>query len=149
MNQGLSLDLPALKSSYLEKYARRTIGLQIAIYSMLKRMSITKNILLLSVAFFLLYRMIGPKLERIGQDTKTSLPQGLYLAAKPNTVTDRIVPLASATLMNVILRSFIRRRDYAGAFVVLSWFSFSQGSIRHHILRRIWLGVSKQYRSYR
>ena len=91
--------------------------------------------------------MIGPKLERIGQDPKTTLPQGLYLAAKPNTVTDRNVP--STTLMNVILRSFIRRRDYAGAFVVLSWFSFSQGSIRHHILRRIWLGVSKQFRSYR
>ena len=83
-------------------------------------------------------------------------PRALYrdfmLAVKPKGRTERIA--RSTALMNVILRAFIRQRDYAGAFIVLSSYSFFNVPLHHrtcyriikHVVRRIWLEVSKQYR---
>jgi hypothetical protein len=74
------------------------------------------------------------------------------LAVKPKGNAERVVP--STTLMNVILRAFIRQRDYAGAFVVLSSYSLFHVPLDHrtyyrvvkHVVRRIWLEITKQYK---
>ena len=74
------------------------------------------------------------------------------LAVKPKGHAEHIVP--STTLMNVILRAFIRQRDYAGAFVVLNSYSLFNVPLDHrtyyrvvkHVVRRIWLEISKQYK---
>jgi hypothetical protein len=76
---------------------------------------------------FLLFRMIRRKTVRKHHRKNLASPfpprvlyRDFMLAAKPKFNADRVVP-------SIILRAFIRQRDYAGAFVVLNSF---QGSIR-------------------
>ena len=94
---------------------------------MLKEMRVTQKIFPDSFTFgsmFLLYRTIRPRAVRTHHRNGTSplSPRALYrdfmLAVKPKGRTERIA--RSTALMNVILRAFIRQRDYAGAFIVLS-----------------------------
>ena len=75
------------------------------------------------------------------------------LATKPAYhATKRLVP--STTLMNVILRAFIRQYDYAGALVVLSLYSHLNVLLDHrtyyyvvkHVVRRIWCEATHQHR---
>ena len=133
----------------------------IAMYSMLKGMRTTRGISPDSYTFgsmFLLYRMIRPKaVRKHHQEGFAFPPRALYhdfmLAVKPKGGhMERIVP--STTLLNVILRAFIRQRDYAGAFVVLNSYSLFNVLLDHrtyyrvvkHVVRRIWLEISKQHR---
>ena len=162
-SQGLPLTLPTLNILLSREVRLGNHRSAIGIYSMLKQMRVTKKISPDSFTFgsmFLLYRMMRPKSVR--KDHLKNLafpfpPRALYrdfmLATKPKFNADRIVP--STTLMNVILRAFIRQRDYAGAFVVLSSFSLFKVPLDHrtyyriikHVVRRIWLEVSKQYKA--
>ena len=164
MKQGLSLNLPTLNILLSREVRLGNHRSAIAIYSMLKEMRVTEKIFPDSYTFgtmFLLYRMMSPKTVR-KDHRRTKLtspfpPRALYrdfmLAAKPKFNADRIVP--STTLMNVILRAFIRQRDYAGAFVVLSSFSFFKVPLDHrtyyrivkHVVRRIWQELRTQYRA--
>ena len=131
-------------------------------YSMLKGMRITQGISPDSYTFgsmFLLYRMIRPRAVRKHHQNDLASPfpprvlyHGLMLAVKSIGCTGRIVP--PTTLMNVILRSFIRQRDYAGAFVVLNSYSLFNVPLDHrtyyrvikHFVRRIWIEINKQRR---
>ena len=161
-NRGLSLHLPTINILLSREVRLGNYWSAIAIYSMLKEMKKTKKISPDSFTFgsmFLLYRMIRPKTVRKHHRkdfTSPFPPRALYrdfmLAVKPRDNTDPIVP--STTLMNVILRAFIRQRDYAGAFVVLSSFSLFKVPLDHrtyyrivkHVVRRIWLEVSTRHR---
>jgi hypothetical protein len=160
-NHGLPLNLPTLNILLSREVRLGNHRSAIAIYSMIKEMK-TRKIFPDGFTFcsmFLLYRMIRPKTVR--RDHCKNLaspfpPRALYrdfmLEAKPKFNTDRVVP--STTLMNVILRAFIRQRDYAGAFVVLNSFSFFKVPLDNqtyyrvikHVVRRIWLEVSTEYR---
>ena len=160
-NRGLSLHTPAINILLSREVRLGNYWSAIAIYSMLKEMRITRKIYPDSFTFgtmFLLYRMIRPRTVRKHhrKDLASPFPpRALYrdfmLAAKPKGNADRIMP--STTLMNVIFRAFIRQRDYAGAFVVLSSFSLFKVPLDHrtyyrvikHVVRRIWLEVTTQY----
>ena len=159
---GLSLDLPTLNILLSREVRLGNHRSAIAIYSMIKEMRITNKISPDSFTFgsmFLLYRMVRPRTVR--RDHRKNLaspfpPRALYhdfmLATKPKFNADRIVP--STTLMNVILRAFVRQRDYAGAFVVLNSFSLFKVPLDNqtyyrivkHVVRRIWFEVSAQYK---
>ena len=159
--QGLSLDLTTLNILLSREVRLGNHQSAFAIYSMLKGMKKTKKISPDSFTFgsmFLLYRMMLPRIVRKHhrKDLASPFPpRALYhdfmLAANPKGNVDRIVP--SSTLMNVILRAFIRQRDYAGAFVVINSFSRFNIPLDHrtyyriikHVVRRIWLEVSKRY----
>ena len=161
--QGLSLNLPTMNILLSREVRLGNHQSAIALYSMLKKMRTTKKISPDSFTFgsmFLLYRMMRPKTVRKNHHknlTSPFPPRALYrdfmLAVKPKFNADRLVP--STTLMNVILRAFIRQRDYAGAFVVLGSFSLFKVPLDHrtyyrtvkHVVRRIWLEVSTQYRA--
>ena len=162
-NRGLPLTLPTINILLSREVRLGNHRSAIAIYSMLKQMRrFTKKISPDTFTFgtmFLLYRMTPPKTVRNNhrKDLASPFPpralfHDFMLAAKPKFNADRIVP--SATLMNVILRAFIRQRDYAGAFVVLGSFSIFRISLDHqtyyrvvkHVVRRIWIEVSREYR---
>ena len=161
--QGLSLNLPTLNILLSREVRLGNYRSAIAMYSMLKQMRIKEKISPDSLTFgtmFLLYRMMRPKSVRKYHRKNLASPfppralfRDFMLAVKPKFKTDRIVP--STTLMNVILRAFIRQRDYAGAFVVLNSFSLFKVPLDHrtyyrtlkHVVRRIWLEVSTQYRA--
>jgi hypothetical protein len=160
-NQGLSPNLPTLNILLSREVRLGNHRSALGIYSMLKQMRISKKIFPDRFTFgsmFLLYRMITPKTVRKHHRKNLASPfppRALYrdfmLAAKPKFDADRIVP--STTLMNVILRAFIRQRDYAGAFVVLGSFPLFHIPLDHqtyyrvvkHVVRRIWLEVDRQY----
>jgi hypothetical protein len=158
-NQGLPHTLPTLNILLSREVRLGNHRSAIAIYSMLKQMRLTKKMSPDTFTFgsmFLLYRMTPPKTVRNHHHKDLASPfppRALYhdfmLAAKPKFNADRIVP--STTLMNVILRAFVRQRDYAGAFVVLGSFSLFRLHLDHqtyyrvvkHVVRRIWLEVSR------
>ena len=159
--QGLSPNLTTINILLSRQVRLGNHHAAIAIYSMLKEMRVTQKIFPDSFTFgsmFLLYRTIRPRAVRTHHRKGTSplSPRALYrdfmLAVKPKGRTERISP--STTLMNVVLRAFIRQRDYAGAFIVLSSYSLFNVPLDHrtyyriikHVVRRIWLEVSKQYR---
>ena len=162
MAQGLAPNLATMNILLSREVRLGNHRTAIGMYSMLKEMRITRKISPDSYTFgsmFLLYRMIRPRAVRKHHHNDLASPfppRALYhdfiLAAKPKGHTERILP--STTLMNVILRAFIRQRDYAGAFVVLNSYSFFNIPLDHrtyyrvvkHIVRRIWLEISKQYR---
>jgi hypothetical protein len=134
----------------------------LVIYSILKEMGKTNNIFPDTYTFgtmFLLYRTLRPKIVRklhYKDLTSPFPPRALYhdfmLAAKSRGHAKRIVP--TTTLMNVILRAFIRQRDYAGAFVVLSSFFHLNVPLDHqtyyrvikHVVRRIWIEVTEMHK---
>ncbi|KAF8816435.1 hypothetical protein BYT27DRAFT_7183979 [Phlegmacium glaucopus] len=160
--QGLAPNLVTINILLSREVRLGNYRAAIAMYSMLKEMRITRKISPDSFTFgsmFLLYRMIRPRAVRKHHRNDIGSPfppRALYhdfmLAVKPKGHAKRIVP--STTLMNVILRAFIRQRDYAGAFVVLNSYSLFNIPLDHrtyyrvikHVVRRIWLEVSKQYR---
>jgi hypothetical protein len=160
--QGLSITLPALNILLSREVRLGNHQSAIGIYSMLKEMRRTKKIFPDSLTFgsmFLLYRMMSPKSVRNHHHKNVDSPfppralfRDFMMAAKPKSKAERIVP--SSTLMNVILRAFIRQRDYAGAFVVLGSFSIFKVPLDHrtyyrvvkHVVRRIWLEASQPYR---
>ncbi|KAF8812748.1 hypothetical protein BYT27DRAFT_6407098 [Phlegmacium glaucopus] len=158
--QGLAPSLATINILLSREVRLGNYRAAIAMYSMLKGMRMTRKISPDSFKFgsmFLLYRMIRPRAIRKHHDLASPFPpRALYhdfmLAVKPKGHTKRIVP--STTLMNVILHAFIRQRDYAGAFVVLNSYSLFNVPLDHrtyyrvikHVVRRIWLEVSKQYR---
>ena len=162
MSQNLSPDLATFNILLSREVRLGNYRSARAIYSMLKKMKIPKKISPDSYTFasmFLLYRMIRPRSVRRRHRKNLASPfppRALYydfmLAVKPKYNADRIVP--SSTLMNVILRAFIRQRDYAGAFVVLNSFSHFNIPLDHrtyyriikHVVRRIWLEICKQYK---
>ena len=151
-NGGLPLNLPTLNILLSREVS--TLGESSFCHSMIKEPRISKKISPDSFTFgriFLLYRMIR-------NDHRKNLaspfpPRALYLDFNGSSETefnaDRIV--SSTTLMNAILRAFVFQRDYGGAFVVLRSFSFSTVPsdsqtyhlIFKHVVRRIWLEVSK------
>ena len=164
-NQGLSLNLPTLNILLSREVRLGNHQSALAIYSLLKNMRLTNNKIspdsFTFGSMFLLYRMLRPKLVRkyhrknpVSPFPPRALYRDFMLAAKPKFNAHRIVP--STTLMNVILRAFVRQRDYPGAFVVLSSFSLFKVPLDHrtyyfiikHVVRRIWLEVSKQYRGH-
>ena len=161
-NHGLPLNLPTLNILLSREVRLGNHRSAIAIYSMIKELRITKKISPDSFTFgsmFLLYRMTRPRTVRKNHRKNLASPfppRALYrdfmLATKPKFNADRIVP--STTLMNVILRAFIRQRDYAAAFVVLNSFSLFKVPLDNqtyyrifkHVVRRIWFEVSTLYK---
>ena len=162
MTQELTPDLTTFNILLSREMRLGNYHSAMTIYSMLKKMRIAKKIppdCHTFASMFLLYRMKRPRAVRKQHRRNLASPfppRALYydfmLAAKPKGNADRIVP--SCTLMNVILRAFIRQRDYAGAFVVLNSFSLFNIPLDHrtyyhimkHVVRRIWIEVCKQFK---
>ena len=162
-SQGLHPNLNTMNILLAREVRLGHLRAALDMYSLLKEMGITtKNISPDTFTFgsmFLLYRILRPKTVRTlhaHNPASPFPPRALYrdfmLAAKLRGRAKCIVP--TTNLMNVILRAFIRQRDYAGAFVVLSSYFYFKLPLDNrtyyrvvkHVVRRIWIEVLRKYK---
>ncbi|KAF8148829.1 hypothetical protein B0H34DRAFT_735442 [Crassisporium funariophilum] len=147
--QGLSPDIYVLNILLARAVRLRSARNALALYSI---MGEKQNILPDSFTFgslFMLYRKTRLRSLRHHHtiDAITAFPpRALYKDFMKATERRNNPIVVSTTLMNVILRAFIRHRDYAGAYVVLRSYSIlsvpldprTYYCIVKHVVRRIW-----------